>query len=113
MVQSDKCGYAGDLFQDDDPTVNLAFPENPPLDDKDLIDESEIDSLVNIQDAKGEEMVPQPQPSSVQSSSQGTVVHKSNEVESLKNKRIYSQTKPLNLTRGQIINHKYSLRSRA
>ena len=30
----DKVRYAGDLFQDDLPTINTAFPEQEPLDDK-------------------------------------------------------------------------------
>ena len=118
-VQSEKCRYAGDLFQDDDPTVNLAFPENPPIDEKDLLEDSEMGNLSSIHDAKHGEVVAQPQPSGVQSSSEATAAHKSNFIcQGVKdlpssNQRIYSQNKPLNLSRGQVVNHRYSLRSRA
>ena len=107
-VSSEKCRYAGDLFQDDDPSINSAFPEKSPLDDNDLIDELDIDNPVSIQDARGEKLVSQPL--SVQSTRRDTAVHKSM---GSPERKISSQIEPLNLSRGRIINHKYSLRSRA
>ena len=97
----------GDLFQDDHPTLNSAFPEQPPLDDNDLIDESVSHNLVTIQDAEGVSLV-QP-PLRVQSPRQETVIHKPRVCSE---RKVTRPDKTMNLSRGQIINHKYSLKSR-
>ena len=79
----DKVRFAGDLFQDDLPTINNAFPEQEPLeeDDEDC-QEEEIPNPGNpitIQDAKGA-----------------------------------SRTgKQINLSRGQVVQHRYYLRNKS
>ena len=76
----DKARYCGDLFQDDQPGINTAFPENEPLDDVgDQVDVATLDSPVSSHDAEGSEK---------------------------------SDFSPNKLSRGQIVNHRYSLRSR-
>ena len=114
-VQSEKCRFAGDLFQDDDPTVNLAFPEYPPVDEKELMDESESAALSSSHDAKHEKGISQAQPSCVQSKAQATKVQRSKSNDGLLNtsNKGCSQNKSLKLSRGQVVNHRYSLRNRA
>ena len=87
---------------------------------KDLLEDSEMGNLSSIHDAKHGEAVAQP--SGVQETLEGAMVHKSNsqiKSHTVKDaaypvdKGMHNQNKPLSLPRGQVVNHRYSLRSRA